>query len=178
MKRYLIFVFPLFLYSCNWFKPVPPQDDLTQLPPETQEGKDTFGCLVNGQVWRNQGEEVWGPRDLQGGYHQGAFSISADKIIEPLSEGIAIHISKHFHGVGLYQLSANFNTNGTQYALYSHSDACEYITDSLNIGILEITRFDSISPYIVSGRFHFTVSTPGCDTVRITEGRFDHKYAN
>ena len=40
--------------SCNKNE-IPPTDNPPQLPPETQTGANTFGCLVNGKVWLPKG---------------------------------------------------------------------------------------------------------------------------
>jgi hypothetical protein len=36
-------------------------DPVSQLPPETQTGANTFGCLVNGQVFKPGGSNLSGP---------------------------------------------------------------------------------------------------------------------
>ena len=41
-------------------------------------------------------------------------------------------------------------------------------------GMLTITRLD-LQAGIVSGTFTFTLAKPGCDTIRVTQGRFDRK---
>jgi hypothetical protein len=41
-------------------------------------------------------------------------------------------------------------------------------------GTLTITRLD-LQAGIISGTFEFTLAKPGCDTVRITQGRFDKR---
>lgn len=49
------------------------------------------------------------------------------------------------------------------------SDNAEIYLD----GILAITRFDR-SQGIVSGTFAFKLYKQGCDTLKITQGRFDY----
>lgn len=39
---------------------------------------------------------------------------------------------------------------------------------------MSITRFD-LSMGIISGTFEFTLSKTGCETISITDGRFDAK---
>ena len=41
-------------------------------------------------------------------------------------------------------------------------------------GQLVVTRLD-LRAGIISGTFAFTLSQPGCDTVKVTNGRFDKK---
>jgi len=55
MKSQVCFslIFILLFTQCNWFK-----DGFTaaeQLPPATQVGANTFGCLLNGKVWLPKG---------------------------------------------------------------------------------------------------------------------------
>lgn len=40
---------------------------------------------------------------------------------------------------------------------------------------VNITKFDTQNR-IIAGTFEYTLYKPGCDTVRITQGRFDVKY--
>ena len=54
---------------------------------------------------------------------------------------------------------------------------CVYKEGDLIEGVLTITSHDS-ERLIVSGLFEFETATTDCDTVRITNGRFDLTYAN
>jgi hypothetical protein len=60
MKQFLLlFIFFVLLgSSCRKNKPNNP---LEELPPETQTGANTFGCLVNGQVFKPGGSGLSGP---------------------------------------------------------------------------------------------------------------------
>lgn len=55
------------------------------------------------------------------------------------------------------------------------SDECDFFEENTISGILTITKFDKVN-YIISGTFEFTTALNGCDTLRITDGRFDIKY--
>ena len=44
----------------------------------------------------------------------------------------------------------------------------------LLLDYLNITRYD-LQAGIVSGTFNFVLAKPGCDTVKVTHGRFDYK---
>jgi len=41
-------------------------------------------------------------------------------------------------------------------------------------GQLTLTRLDEQAG-IIAGTFEFTIAKPGCDTIRVTDGRFDKK---
>ncbi len=147
------------------------------LPPETQTGANTFGCLVNGAVWRNEGLAPFPGSNLNVSVSRSQFVIGASKITNNIDQILFIKIYSPI-SVGKYDLnnaSAGFNDVG---------DNCYYQTDSMSsMGTLEITKFDTVN-YIVSGIFNFkaiklTASTGNCDsTINVTEGRFDIKYAN
>ena len=67
---------------------------------------------------------------------------------------------------GLY--SANFADNSKP------SPCDEYLFQPTSrIGAFTITRLDR---GIVSGTFEFTLIQPGCDTIRVTKGRFDYHF--
>lgn len=175
LKQAFLFSTIIFLLSgtqaCKKIFP-PPQP---QLPPETQEGLNTFGCLVNGNVWRNECKHIiFCHPTLEAYYGNGRLSIYATKIA---GEGgkdntyIDITIDSTVFSPGTFLLAARPEGSGS-YRLQSN---CYYTTDNLNTGTLEITRLDTINR-IVSGRFAFTAADPGCGTMPITEGRFDVVY--
>ncbi len=84
---------------------------------------------------------------------------------------MALRIDSGWQGKGNHELSLKKSSH--VYAIYNDLNKnCSYRTDTINNGKLTITHFDS-AKRIVSGRFHFTVAKKGCDTIKVTEGRFD-----
>ena len=143
-------------------------NELDKLPPLTQEGKGTFGCLVNGKAWVPEGNE--------GAYPN--FRI----IVDPTSLDIRVYTYKNqvmseiligctdFSGVGVY----DFN-NPTKQSLGYLENNCQILRNdtAFRYGSLKITRFDS---EIISGTFECILFRPNCrDTIRFTNGRFDAK---
>jgi len=66
MKKILIFIFCIFLFiNCK-------KNELDALPPATQNGANTFGCLVNGNAWVSTGKPASlfnrGTKAIEGGY--------------------------------------------------------------------------------------------------------------
>ncbi|MCI1190173.1 hypothetical protein MON38_22330 [Hymenobacter sp. DH14] len=65
LRKLLLYAALLTLTQCSKCKndpqPQPPADPLALLPPETQTGQRTFGCLVNGQAWTPAGSQLGGP---------------------------------------------------------------------------------------------------------------------
>ncbi|HYG02765.1 MAG TPA: hypothetical protein VD927_09980 [Chryseosolibacter sp.] len=86
--RHLSHILLAFLTGCNGCKlddPQPaPKTELEKLPPATQEGKNTFGCLVNGMAWYT----VSSTR-ASASYQQGILDLSAS-IVTPLNQSIGI----------------------------------------------------------------------------------------
>lgn len=52
---------------------------------------------------------------------------------------------------------------------YDYSDSTVYMNGSLTVTRLDLTQG------IIAGTFEFTLAKPGCDTIRVTSGRFDKK---
>ena len=65
----------------------------------------------------------------------------------------------------------------TRVSWYDKLTGCDLSSDDANTyhkGTLTITRLD-LQAGIISGTFAFTLAKPGCDTVRVTQGRFDKR---
>ncbi|MFN6944413.1 MAG: DUF6252 family protein [Cytophagaceae bacterium] len=165
----------LFLTSCPKITPEPKPEEL---PPETQEGKDTFGCLVNGQVWVPR-VTVWvGQSRLVSSYSAGTFNLVARKNINRSgiteNQSISIRISENALQSGNYLLNSPFKDGRGHFT--DLISKCIYETDSIQYdGLVEITKLDTINQ-IVSGRFHFTANSEDCGKLEVTEGRFDVRY--
>lgn len=150
--------------------------DTNGLPPVTQEGKNTLGFLLNGKTWTPKGfngnpnmsiyyDPAYRNGTLNiycyylpnsGSNERQSFTIAGDSIqsIGRLSFGLhdfAVVFRDNFH------FKCDYNSN-----------------DSTVIasGYCNITKLDKVKG-IFSGIFSFTLIKPGCDTIRITEGRFD-----
>ena len=66
----IFFIISLFLFltaACTKTDDDAPAGPLDELPPATQTGANTFGCLINGEPWYNRGRTVSQP-DLSAGY--------------------------------------------------------------------------------------------------------------
>jgi hypothetical protein len=179
MKNILSIVFfpmlMLFLQHCDEGQPEP-KTELEKLPPATQEGKDTFGCLVNGKAWYTKSST-----DATADYQLGSLEFGGT-IYEP-SQSIGISLSEHTGqpalGVGTYGLISTSIYD--PWVSFFVSINCYYGGSSLDredtvSGSLTITKFDKVN-YIISGTFEFTIAHSGCQTFTITDGRFDMHYA-
>ncbi|MBC6992035.1 hypothetical protein [Hymenobacter sp. BT491] len=155
-----------------------PQDPMPvyQLPPATQTGANTFGCLVNGKAFIPNGSDgnrgapftvVYEPS------YQGALVIRAFRYTKKSDQSTRQDLVIGVDGVqgpGRYPLNrryqeGTFSANGAPCDFYA-GDA-HYRT-----GELVITYLNKPAG-IIAGTFHFTLYQPGCDSLIVTEGRFD-----
>lgn len=154
------------------------QPKTEQLPPATQEGKNTCGFLVNGKVWLPKGND--GRPNLDGwydpGYANGTFNIHGYRYDS--NEGTSFT----YFGIGISNCSQPglyvLNKTSERVAQYGdYNKNCTYYpsdTIPMTNSYINVTKLDLING-IVSGTFQYTLAKPGCDTIRITQGRFDFK---
>ncbi|MFV0606895.1 MAG: hypothetical protein ACK5NK_13760 [Niabella sp.] len=173
-KIYLILflsVYALFLAgSCD------KEDEDPQLPPITQTGVGTFGCLVDGEIWipelaiafptqpkvsaeliREFGYQMWEIGASQGAQSSFYFGIYEDSL--KLGK---INISAneiYGNGIGLYYFSKTY-------------DRASFAWQEDLFEQFYITKLDTINK-IISGTFAFDAVNLSNDTVKIREGRFD-----
>jgi len=165
------------LSQCKKTEPAAPRPE-DQLPPATQNGTYAFGFLLNGQPWTPKGSNGTDNYQLvyDPGYHGGDLEIRAYRYLpgQPHSQYIYLAgapISKP----GTYPLdgvaAGAYYSTGIIGPCYEYT----YRTPGYKVsGQLVVTRLD-LSAGIVSGTFAFTLSQPGCDTIKATYGRFDKK---
>jgi hypothetical protein len=180
MKRQLSYVLLLWLCltgGCDWFKGKDNPSPEEQLPPETQIGANTFGCLVNGKPWTPKGfkgplvgpnfDVVYDPSHEGGNLDIQTYRVEdgEDSYITIFAFGISNQ------GVYSLDLPASSPRRGAYYAQF-----CDYNDDDeiYRKGSLTITKLD-MQQRIVSGRFEFVLAKQGCDTIKVTQGRFDKK---
>ena len=175
--KLLLYSALLLLTQCSKCKNDPtPADPADQLPPATQTGAGTFGCLVNGQPWTPQGNAGTSNYSLyyDRSYRGGNFGVNTYR----LSGGFAQYII--FGGDSIAAIGAYSLSRAPRTVFFSDSRkpaACQDYSGQAGQyarGTLVITRLD-LQAGIVSGTFAFTLYKPGCDTVRVTQGRFDKK---
>jgi hypothetical protein len=174
-------IFSLIILSSSCKKHVvKPVDQLSLLPPATQTGARTIGCLVNGQAFVPANRSIIeGPAMqcnyifLNGGYY---FLVSFNNVVNNLAKGVKVETDSLAIAQGqTYKLgtSANGSADG-EYFLLGTSNK-DYITNDALSGSLTITKLDAVNQ-IVSGTFYFkAINAPG-DTVSVTNGRFDMLY--
>jgi hypothetical protein len=176
--KYLIIISCLTILmaaGCKKNKPVKPKTELEKLPPITQTGANTFGCLINGKAWipkDNYGQASF-KLDADPTFEDGAFGVSAIKYydsgkFESISFG-----SDSCKAPGDYFLNkprnrAGFADVGKPLVLISNDN------ETTCVGVLIISRYD-LQNRVFSGTFEFTLYNEVGDTIIITDGRFDKK---
>jgi hypothetical protein len=158
-----------------------------ELPPETQVGADTFGCLINGIVFKPyiHPSQSW-PKiscsyryidipNKKGFFFElvGARSLGINMPLEAIRvETYSLEIEEG----KVYELATPEN-EGEAFGMYikeNFSGNFYFLTDgNLHRGELLIKRLD-VEQGIISGTFWFDAGYRG-DKVEVREGRFDMK---
>jgi hypothetical protein len=146
-------------------------DPASQLPPATQTGANTFGCLINGQCWIPFGTGNYSIY-YDPNYRHGTINISATLPGSGKDYQNITLFSDSLKSVGRYPLTFLKH----QEAVFSNTKACSFFSGDPHYrkGTLTVTRLDAQAG-IISGTFEFTLAKAGCDTLKVTQGRFDKK---
>ncbi|WP_017734113.1 hypothetical protein [Nafulsella turpanensis] len=169
MYKYLPLLVFLCLFSCKKGEEV--------LPDATQSGENTFGAYVNGELWVPKGRpSTFEPNfslTFDPGYHGGTLQIQAYRVQDnDQTKFEYIQISAiEIESEGLYYL------DNTQKGSVIFEGDCYFQGSEEGVsqeGNLEITRLD-LEVGIIAGKFEFTLAKAGCDTIRVTDGRFDYQ---
>ena len=135
------------------------KNEIDALPPATQTGANTFGCLVNGKAWVPQKGGLFTDKPVEGGYEGNAFGLKYCVWIQTTDKdgsGIDIYL-REVDSPKEYKLNQNivgiYPTYGNplSYAYYRNGDG-NYITTAQHIGKVTIIKADTIRG-IVSGTF-------------------------
>ncbi len=173
----VLFAFANMLAACKKDKDL---TELEKLPPATQTGANTFGCLVNGKAWvaqRNDCNILCDPSfklnyDPANGGNIGIKSVQI-QIQSHIDESILIGFD-----------STNFKSDFVYSNLTQLSIGFTYIKDLVYVrswdpdvsctGFIKLTKYD-IQQGIFSGIFEFRLVKTNGNTITVTDGRFDKK---
>jgi hypothetical protein len=147
------------------------------LPPITDTGANTFGCLVDGKVFVPQKPAFSSYEILQCNYQLVAgvlyLGLAGRDFVHDGSVSFGYY--GYIHGDTVIQFTSPWVEVGVcgQYSPKLYQD---YYTQLPPSGELHVTHFDSLRQ-IISGTFWFNaVDSATKDTVHITDGRFDVHY--
>lgn len=151
------------------------QKEEDKLPPLTAEGKQSFGCLMNGKAWPDSYDIDFG----SSGYGKGIFELdfyTKDPLTGNPDEEVTIEIAYKIFGPGHYIIPYSHNLMETNInAMYRKTAYTSYGTPG---GYADITiiKLDTIN-HIMAGTFDFLLYSPtNIVPLQVTKGRFDFKY--
>jgi len=129
-----------------------------ELPAETQEGKNTFGCLVDGKVWLPKSGGTYPPLSSTMSYSIDLLALGYDSFIH-----FRILETELFEGKTIPLLSNQ---------AWMRMRSKEFKSAQ---GALKISKYDK-AKQIMAGSFYFTAKSDEGDSVIIKDGRFDISY--
>jgi hypothetical protein len=179
MKRsLLLFVMAITLSCCK-------NDDdnntnpIDLLPPATQTGEQTFGCLINGEPFVPPSFGTNAPNAFYQ-FVDGAYTLGISAGSGGGSELLGINIGaldvNEIQEINYILLEKE---SGKYFGQYTIGGGL-ILNKTSNIdypGTLTITNFDEAN-FIISGTFSFTVIDNEGNEINITDGRFDMHYTN
>src|SRR5690606_9655491 len=175
LPKYILLIFLTSTISCcNKDDDNPPADPVDLLPPATQTGAGTFGCLLDGEVFLpgnvpNKLDCVY--QFVNGGYYfslQGSKRYSDNNVI---LIGLSTKRLEVFaHNTYILKENVDQNAHGT---FVTNREI--YYTSEMETGELTITKLD-FDNHIVSGTFWFDVKDIDGVVHKIRDGRFDVRF--
>lgn len=183
MKNIIVLLAVLFTLSCcNKNDDDQPVNPIDQLPPATQTGEQTIGCLVNGEPFKDNasfnnfyqfidGEYYlvinW-LRYTSEGYKSGQLVVSKTEV----QEGQTYSLDKSSYTDG------DYTGSGATFVSTIPEIYGQYETNFNYTGQIHFTRFDTEN-FIMSGIFEFEAQEIlSGETISITNGRFDLNFTN
>ena len=156
-----------------------------QLPPATQTGANTFGCLINGVVYTPKGFKLNKPNFemiVDPGFNDGNLDIRVYRLENEREIYLSLG-SDSIKNVGFYPLDRNTGF----YFLIATKGITSLICEVLHAvgsnpvgktGFIKITRYD-LANRVISGEFEFEFTNPDCglgNPIKISQGRFDKSF--
>jgi hypothetical protein len=164
MKYLLLLFLALTLNSCD-NDDDSPRDPISQLPPETMTGENTFGFILNGKAIN-----IKNTNQIVAIYQQNQLQLGGD------FENEFINISVSMFVGGPLAINTEYDiSNQSIYIDLNQLNECRYSLEDTYFGKLFFTRVDEQN-FIISGRFEFSTRLLNCDDIIIMQGRFDLQY--
>uniref|UniRef100_UPI0040492D63 hypothetical protein n=1 Tax=Flavobacterium sp. TaxID=239 RepID=UPI0040492D63 len=177
-KIILILLTTLTLSCCNKDDETKPLTELQKLPPATQRGANTAGCLVNGVAFLPKGFFPSG--NLNCNYTDGIdfnIRISQDEN-DKIRSIYFFNYNQQLEQNQTYILNIDSNNSGFGTYIINAAAAPDpnyYSTNSITTGEFKITYHD-FNNAILSGIFWYDAINTQGEIVEIREGRFDMHY--
>lgn len=170
----LLLFLALTVAGCSDDDDNPPTDPVDQLPPATQTGAQTFGCLLDGEVFlpgntSNNLDCVY--QFVNGGYYFALQSNKRDNNNNRITLAIGTN-SLEINEGETYSLTEFIEGNAS--GIYSYATNTSYTSQDYK-GELKITKLD-YDNHIVAGTFWFDIKDSNGVVHKIREGRFDVRF--
>jgi len=158
--------------QCKKNRDAIPPDNPYGLPNATQTGANIFACRVNGVNWISKNGIV----NMGGGVSNDTLSAHGKTGDNTYFDLIEFTIQGGAVQGGQY----DFNITGGKKINFETSQSCNghlgpVLQQVSASGAGVITKIDRINK-IISGSFNCKMPVAGCDTLNITDGRFDINY--
>jgi len=166
--------------------PLPLDPSSIIMPPATQQGINTFGCYINGELFvASKGSSVWSIPPVSGSFNevtrrfnfQGTRYSGSEK---STSDYIQMSVDV-LDGLNAYDFQYHEDGKSRGYTNWN-ADKCNYYYreyPGFDMGKLTITHLDE-TKNIISGTFYLNLVNENCDKgdtiMHITDGRFDYRY--
>ncbi|SHM27654.1 DUF6252 family protein [Hymenobacter psychrotolerans] len=184
MKTFLFLLLALLLTASACKKDSPEAG----LPPATQRGANTGGCLINGERFVAMG---WGGSLLSnpipplggGFFYDSLYSLRINGVYQNQNTTLTLFFRSQALGTHyLNQNTLSLDQGGLRIETLNHATLMAsgpselYITNSRNTGII-ILSYANKTNGISAGTFEFTAASQAdpAKTITITHGRFDRK---
>lgn len=174
MKKIFGILLVLFtIFSCSIFDE--PNTEIEKLPPVTQTGRSSFGCLVNGKAVRITNSML-----MRAEIQQDVFII---RFTQTINNKVWAENIKNFEfrmtdplETGIEYDLTDTNSYKVQFIDYVNDlPNCIFEPENTLSGKLTFSRID-MTEFIISGTFEFETFTQNCDSIKVTDGRFDLYY--
>ncbi|QSE97856.1 DUF6252 family protein [Fulvivirga lutea] len=157
--------------SCDLFSSEDdePKSPIDQLPPLTTTGENTFGYLLNGETI-----VIASSLNASAIYQGGGVQISSFFENEQVDHNIVMILLDPIKINQSYDLT-NLPEHKVQFIDSRSDKKCLYDYSDTFMGSIKLSNIDRTN-FIISGQFEFSTVTQGCETVEVTDGRFDLQY--
>ncbi len=170
---FAIIALAIFFSSCK--------KETEELPPATQNGANTFGAKVNGELWVTRGFGPFPANDVLEArrFGNGDIIINARNFASSPTEKEFVIFVRGAMSTGVYPLNSNvvhptFDASYAYYVKRKFTPENEWLTTTGYTGSVNLTNLDTIN-HIISGTFQFQMinSYNAPQPLTVTEGRFD-----
>ncbi|PQJ74296.1 hypothetical protein BTO13_02970 [Polaribacter gangjinensis] len=161
--------------NCSLFD-FEPRTEIGKLPPITNTGRFNFGFLLNGNAVRVTNSQL-----MRAETRQDFFLLSFSKTIDGRlyseeSKRLEFILPKNDLEVGVNYDLSNSNIHKVIYTEFeNYTIKCKYESKDIIKGNLILSNIDRKN-YIISGTFEFEALNANCESIIVTNGRFDMYY--